>query len=83
MLDSLKSKPLADLSVSRPTSRVSWGIPVPDDPDHTMYVWVDALTNYLTVTGYPWQDGVANRAWPADIHVVGKDILRSVDVVLG
>uniref|UniRef100_V5ES24 Probable methionine--tRNA ligase, mitochondrial n=1 Tax=Kalmanozyma brasiliensis (strain GHG001) TaxID=1365824 RepID=V5ES24_KALBG len=63
---------LSDLSISRPRSRLSWGIPVPDDPDHTIYVWVDALTNYLTVTGYP----LSPKAWPADVHVVGKDILR-------
>ncbi|GAK65425.1 methionyl-tRNA synthetase [Moesziomyces antarcticus] len=75
---------LADLSISRPRSRLSWGIPVPDDADHTIYVWVDALTNYLTVTGYPaWANdaskessAVERSAWPADVHVVGKDILR-------
>lgn len=50
-------KGLADLSVSRSAQQVSWGIPVPGDPEHTMYVWVDALSNYLTVTGYPWASG--------------------------
>ena len=45
---------LTDLSISRHSSKVRWGIPVPGDPSHTMYVWVDALANYLTVTGYPW-----------------------------
>ncbi|KAI5867296.1 methionyl-tRNA synthetase [Durotheca rogersii] len=69
------SNHLEDLSVSRPASRLSWGIPVPDDPSQTIYVWVDALINYITVTGYPgWQQGTG--AWPADVHVVGKDILR-------
>lgn len=78
LVESLRSAPLNDLSVSRPASRLSWGIPIPDDPAHTMYVWVDALANYLTVTGYPWADGGGNGAWPADVHVVGKDIIRSV-----
>lgn len=65
---------LNDLSVSRTT--FDWGIPVPGDPKHVMYVWVDALTNYLSATGFP--DGKAERAgyWPADAHVIGKDITR-------
>ena len=66
---------LQDLSVSRTSFR--WGIPVPDDPDHVIYVWLDALTNYMTALGYP--DTYAPRYrtfWPADVHVVGKDILR-------
>lgn len=64
---------LKDLSVSRTT--FDWGIPVPGDPAHVMYVWVDALTNYLTATG--WIDG-GERAkfWPANIHIIGKDIIR-------
>lgn len=66
---------LADLSVSRLRSRLDWGIPVPSDPDHTIYVWLDALTNYMTATGYPWQPGQKSE-WPADVHVVGKDIVR-------
>ena len=61
---------LKDLSISRST--FSWGIPVPNDPDHVMYVWLDALANYLTAGGYP----DAMPCWPADVHVVGKDILR-------
>ncbi|KAK3815257.1 MAG: tRNA synthetases class I (M)-domain-containing protein [Benniella sp.] len=71
---------LSDLSVSRPRSRLKWGIPIPGDDDHIMYVWMDALTNYLTVTGYPWknlsEDQKALNGWPADAQVVGKDILR-------
>lgn len=71
---------LSDLSVSRPRSRLKWGIPIPGDDDHIMYVWMDALTNYLTVTGYPWkdlsEDQTAICGWPADTQVVGKDILR-------
>lgn len=61
---------LNDLSVSR--TRLSWGVPIPDAPDHVMYVWIDALTNYLTAAGYP----DTNKFWPADLHMVGKDILR-------
>lgn len=68
---------LADLSVSRPRSRLQWGIPVPNDETHTIYVWLDALTNYLTVAGYPWPEGSADMGcWPADVQVIGKDILR-------
>ncbi|KAJ1946040.1 methionyl-tRNA synthetase [Kickxella alabastrina] len=65
---------LEDLSVSRPRSRLQWGIPVPDDPDHTIYVWVDALVNYATVDGYPWT--AKPEFFPPDVQVVGKDILR-------
>ncbi len=66
---------LKDLSVSRTTFR--WGIPVPDDPEHIMYVWLDALTNYITAVGFPDVDSPEYRAfWPADLHMVGKDILR-------
>jgi methionyl-tRNA synthetase len=66
---------LQDLSVSRTSFR--WGIPVPDDPDHVMYVWLDALTNYLTGIGYPNTEcDDFTKYWPADLHVVGKDILR-------
>jgi methionyl-tRNA synthetase len=122
---------LDDISVSRPRNRLTWGIEVPGDPDQTIYVWFDALVNYLTVTGYPWKEtneGQANQsnavedsasdsdfdiemtdtitnkipeeetpetlesasgesytfngvsvlrsAWPADVHVIGKDIVR-------
>ena len=65
---------LRDLSVSRSSFR--WGIPVPGDPEQVMYVWLDALTNYLSAVGYP--DGSAPRwpFWPADVHLVGKDIVR-------
>ena len=66
---------LQDLSISRTT--FDWGIPVPGDPKHIMYVWVDALTNYITAVGFP---DTANekfkRYWPADLHVIGKDIVR-------
>lgn len=69
---------LEDLSISRPTSRLEWGIRVPDDDSHTIYVWVDALVNYLTKAGFPnWTPGKENEGgWPADMQVIGKDILR-------
>ena len=65
---------LNDLSISRST--FDWGIPVPGDPAHVMYVWVDALTNYLTGTGWPDEGSPLARFWPADVHVIGKDITR-------
>ncbi len=66
---------LRDLSVSRAT--FDWGVPVPGDPKHIMYVWVDALTNYLTGVGFPDEDSDSfKRYWPADVHIIGKDIIR-------
>ncbi|KAJ1820484.1 methionyl-tRNA synthetase [Coemansia sp. RSA 2598] len=65
---------LEDLSISRPRSRLQWGIPVPGDSDHTIYVWVDALVNYATADGYPWASGPT--FFPPDVQVVGKDIVR-------
>jgi methionyl-tRNA synthetase len=65
---------LKDLSITRTT--VKWGIPVPDDPKHTIYVWFDALHNYLTGAGYDWDNKRFEKFWPADIHLIGKDILR-------
>ncbi|KAJ2622231.1 methionyl-tRNA synthetase [Coemansia spiralis] len=69
---------LDDLSISRPRSRLVWGIPVPGDPEHTIYVWVDALVNYATVDGYPWieNNGDQPTFFPPDVQVVGKDIVR-------
>ncbi len=64
---------LNDLSISRTT--FNWGVPVPGDDRHVMYVWVDALTNYLTATGFP-DEGERAKFWPADAHVIGKDITR-------
>jgi len=63
-----------DVSVSRPKKNLSWGVPVPNDQDQVMYVWIDALANYITVLGYPEQD--ISAFWPASLQVVGKDILR-------
>ncbi len=65
---------MTDLSVSRATLR--WGVPVPGDPTQVMYVWVDALANYITALGYPDTTRPSWRFWPADIHFVGKDIAR-------
>jgi methionyl-tRNA synthetase len=103
---------LEDISISRPRSRLTWGIEVPGDSEQTIYVWFDALVNYLTVSGYPWtkeggrasveksktsqstmegarsgpeEGGGVNKgplvkynAWPADVHVIGKDIVRYI-----
>jgi methionyl-tRNA synthetase len=65
---------LLDLSVSRTT--FSWGIPVPDAPGHVMYVWLDALNNYVTACGFPDEQAPRWNFWPADVHFVGKDIIR-------
>lgn len=66
---------LQDLSISRTT--FSWGVPVPEAEGHIMYVWIDALTNYLTATGYPDEQSEGyKKYWPANVHMVGKDILR-------
>jgi methionyl-tRNA synthetase len=65
---------LSDLSISR--SSFDWGVKVPGAPDHVMYVWVDALTNYLTGIGYPDNTDTYNKFWPANIHIIGKDIIR-------
>ena len=65
---------LRDLSITRTT--VKWGIPVPDDPKHTIYVWFDALHNYLTGIGYGSDEALFRKFWPADVHLMAKDILR-------
>jgi methionyl-tRNA synthetase len=65
---------LRDLSVSRTSFK--WGIPVPDDPAHVMYVWFDALTNYLTAAGFPDDEPRLAKYWPADVHLMGKEIVR-------
>lgn len=72
---------LQDLSISRPKSRLQWGIEVPNDSEQTMYVWFDALLNYITVSGYPWNGAKPGGeevlgSWPADTQIVGKDIIR-------
>ena len=75
MLNNFLKPGLNDLCVSRTTIR--WGIPVDFDPEHTVYVWVDALTNYISVLGYGAEDDTLyQKYWPADIHLVGKEIIR-------
>ena len=65
---------LKDLSISRTT--FDWGVKVPGDAEHVMYVWVDALTNYITGVGFPDESDANWRYWPADVHIIGKDIIR-------
>jgi methionyl-tRNA synthetase len=67
-------KEFKDLSVSR--TKVKWGVPVPIDPNHTVYVWFDALLNYITAAGYPFDRKTDDCPWPADVHFVGKEIFR-------
>ena len=75
MINNFIKPGLEDLSVSR--TSFDWGIPVPGDPKHVIYVWVDALSNYITSLGYGSEDdSLFNKYWPADVHVVGKDIVR-------
>lgn len=66
---------LEDISVSRPAKKISWGIPIPGDPTQVMYVWFEALMNYITVLGYPEHQDF-KTFWPADVQVIGKNILR-------
>jgi methionyl-tRNA synthetase len=72
---SILKEGLEDISISRPHEKLSWGIPVPGDKDQVMYVWVEALMNYITVLGYPDGDDM-KHFWPANVQVVGKDITR-------
>jgi len=74
VLSFLKGNELRDLSVSR--TSFDWGVPVPGSPGHVMYVWVDALTTYLTGIGFPDREGDFARFWPANLHLIGKDITR-------
>ena len=74
VLNMIKEGP-DDISISRPKDKISWGIPVPDDGEQVMYVWFEALMNYITVLGYPEHEDFKNF-WPADYQVIGKDIIR-------
>jgi methionyl-tRNA synthetase len=74
MLSFLKNEVLGDLAISR--SKVEWGIPLPFNPKHTTYVWVDAFTNYITGIGWPEDMAKFNSYWPADVQLMAKDILR-------
>jgi methionyl-tRNA synthetase len=73
---SFLKNPLYDLCVSRPRSRLSWGVGVPFSKDHVTYVWFDALINYISVSGYGNDPARFKKFWPADVHMIGKDILR-------
>ncbi len=69
-------EPLQDLCITRPKSRLTWGIEYPGTKDHVVYVWFDALVNYLSATGYPQDLERSKTLWPADMHLIGKDIIR-------
>ncbi len=73
---SFLKNPLNDLCISRPKARLSWGVDIPFSKDHVTYVWFDALINYITVCGYDADASKFKKFWPADIHMIGKDILR-------
>ncbi|HET6371286.1 MAG TPA: methionine--tRNA ligase, partial [Nitrospiria bacterium] len=70
-------RPLEDLCISRPKARLAWGIPIPFDTDYVTYVWFDALVNYISVPGYGVDDARFAKWWPANVHLVGKDILTT------
>jgi len=72
---------LEDVSFSRPRKDLKWGIPVPGDASQTIYVWADALSNYISALGYDKNDHRFKKFWPADIHCIGKDILRLKNMV--
>lgn len=69
-------QPLEDLCITRSRSRLSWGIDYPSNPEYVVYVWFDALINYISAAGYPADPAGFQKLWPADLHLVGKDILR-------
>lgn len=73
-------QPLGDLCISRPKARMSWGIDLPFDKDYVTYVWFDALINYISVPGYSSDDKKFEKWWPADLHLIGKDILTTHSV---
>ena len=77
VLGFLQTQKLGDLSISRPTSRLSWGIELPFDKDYVTYVWFDALVNYLSALEYKLPRPSVDRYWPASVHLVGKDILTT------
>ena len=80
MVNNFIDKGLQDLAVSRST--FDWGVPVPFDPKHVIYVWIDALSNYITALGYGSDDdSLFKKFWPADVHVVGKEIVRFHSII--
>lgn len=76
MLGFLK-QPLEDLCISRPKARMDWGIEIPFDRDYVTYVWFDALINYISIPGYIYNEAKFKKWWPADVHLIGKDILTT------
>lgn len=76
VINQLDDEEFGDFSVSRPRSSLQWGIPVPDDDEHVIYVWIDALTNYITGVGFNNDEKLWKRYWPADLHLIGKDIVK-------
>ncbi|MBY0356788.1 MAG: methionine--tRNA ligase [Candidatus Obscuribacterales bacterium] len=76
VLNQLEDPELADFSITRSRSALTWGIAVPDEPDQVIYVWIDALTNYLTGAGYLTDEKAWQKYWPADLHLIGKDISK-------
>ncbi len=76
VINQLDDPELGDFSITRSRKSLTWGIPVPDDPDHVIYVWVDALTNYITGVGFQSDEEAWNTFWPADLHLIGKDITK-------
>ncbi|MFH1621512.1 MAG: methionine--tRNA ligase [Candidatus Omnitrophota bacterium] len=76
VLSFLETNKLYDLCISRPKERLSWGIPIPFSDKHVTYVWFDALVNYISAIGFSYDNEKFKRLWPADIHLIGKDILR-------
>ncbi len=81
VLGFLEHNVLSDLSVSRPKARLEWGIPIPFDPDHVTYVWFDALINYISACGYGKKNDSFAKWWPANVHIIGKDIIRHHAVI--
>lgn len=73
-------QPLGDLCISRPKSRMDWGIEIPFDKDYVTYVWFDALINYISIPGYLYDEAKFKQWWPADVHLIGKDILTTHSV---
>jgi methionyl-tRNA synthetase len=76
LMNQLNDEDFGDFSVSRSRASLAWGIPVPGDPNQVIYVWVDALSNYVTGCGYLTNDEQYKRYWPADLHLIGKDITK-------
>ena len=76
VINQLDDPELGDFSITRSRSSLTWGIPAPDEEDQVIYVWIDALANYLTGAGYLKDDESFKKYWPADLHLIGKDILK-------